>query len=116
MSSRFVRRPNLGFIVHPVFSLFVNHSITQSDKFYIALLVDPYSGQAEKNSLQKLVKLRTKFARCHRSEGGLFQVVGPTTERNGSTLSQSGRIGPGQRTEVPIGLDKAKDGAKLMQV
>src|SRR6218665_607211 len=42
----------------------------------------PEPGQAEKNSLQKLVYLAlAPFGRCLGSEGSPFQVVGPTTEK-----------------------------------
>src|SRR6218665_1244003 len=67
----------------------VNQSINQSvnQNLYSApsrylLRGAPDSGQAEKNSLEKVLELRTgKFGRCLRSIGSPVQVAGPTTEK-----------------------------------
>src|SRR6218665_1811458 len=52
--------------------------------------------------------------RCLRSIGSPFQVVGPTTVKNGPALSQSGGIGQsnyrGQRTALYDGLHKKREG------
>jgi len=71
--------------------------INQSMTMYIAPLQDRYSEALSTQAKRKRTVFKSwwnwedaPFGRCIRSEGSLFQVAAPTTEKEGSALSQSG--------------------------